>query len=81
MYDTDRDGYISRGEMTKVFNELFTMMGDIVSLQGDEHDTPKKLVEKIYSDFNTTKNGMLTFEEFKIGSLRDPAIMNPLNFM
>lgn len=77
MYDQDRDGYISKQEMKKIFNELYKMMGDVVSLQDDDHDTPRKLMNKIFIEANTFRIDLMSFEEFKQASLRDP-LLNPL---
>lgn len=81
MYDIDKDGYISKEEMSKVISELYKMMGDLVSLQGEEYDSPHKLVEKYFNEFNTSKSGKITFEEYKTGSLKDSAISRALGLL
>lgn len=81
MYDLDKDGFISKDEMYKVISELYVMMGDLVSLQGEEYDSAIKLVDKVFHEMNVSKNGKLSFEEFKNGSLKDPTISNALGLL
>jgi Ca2+-binding EF-hand superfamily protein len=78
LYDLDNDGYISKAEMVKIVTALYRMLGDLVSLQGEEYDTPAKLVDKIFKEMDTDKDGRLSFQEYKVGAQKDPAIVQGL---
>jgi Ca2+-binding EF-hand superfamily protein len=55
------------------------MLGDLVSLQGEEFDTPVKLVDKIFAEMDTDRDGKLSLSEYKIGATNDPAIVQGLS--
>jgi len=81
MYDLDREGFVSKEEMLKVISELYVMMGDLVSLQGEDFDAPNKLVDKLFYEMNLSRNGKLSLQEYKIGAEKDPTIANALGFL
>lgn len=75
MYDLNKDGFISYNEMLAIVTELYKMMGDLITLQGESFDTPTKLVDKIF-EMNLANNGNISFHEFYHGIKKDPSIMN-----
>jgi Ca2+-binding EF-hand superfamily protein len=79
LYDLDNDGYITKVEMVKIVTALYRMLGDLVSLQGEEYDSPVKLVDKIFKDMDLNKDGKLSMQEYKMGAQKDPAIIQGLS--
>ncbi|EFC44385.1 predicted protein [Naegleria gruberi] len=77
LYDLNHDGYILKSEMTRIVTALYQMLGDLLTLQGD-FDKPSKLVDKIFEEMDTNRDGKLTFEEYKIGAKKCPEIVNGL---
>ncbi|KAL9989363.1 hypothetical protein ACROYT_G003904 [Oculina patagonica] len=77
LYDLDKDGYITRDEMLKIVEAIYSMVGNIIDLPKDE-DTPEKRVDKIFKQMDKNKDGKLTMEEFREGSKCDPWIVQAL---
>ncbi len=65
--------------MITIVSALYKMLGDLVSLQGEEFDTPVKLVDKIFAEMDTDRDGKLSLSEYKIGATNDPAIVQGLS--
>ncbi|EIW68396.1 calcium-binding protein NCS-1 [Tremella mesenterica] len=78
LYDIDRDGYITYGEMLAIVQSIYKMTGQMVRLPEDE-DTPEKRVDKIFRNMDKNNDEKLTFEEFKEGSKQDPTIVQALS--
>ncbi|KAF9113618.1 Neuronal calcium sensor 1 [Mortierella sp. AM989] len=78
LYDIDDNNSITFDEMLSIVDAIYKMVGTMVKLPPDE-DTPEKRVTKIFSLMDKDKNGELTFEEFKEGSLKDPTIVQALS--
>uniref|UniRef100_A0A1I7XD26 EF-hand domain-containing protein n=1 Tax=Heterorhabditis bacteriophora TaxID=37862 RepID=A0A1I7XD26_HETBA len=77
LYDVDKDGFITKDEMTDIVEAIYSMIGNMLELPKDE-DTPTKRVEKIFSNMDKNFDGRLTSEEFKEGSKADPWIVQAL---
>lgn len=78
LYDIDADGQISYDEMLQIVEAVYKMVGSMVKLPEDE-DTPEKRVTKIFAMMDKDHDGTLTLEEFKIGSKKDPTIVQALS--
>ncbi|KAL0484835.1 ncsA [Acrasis kona] len=78
LYDLDSDGFITRNDMLQIVGALYRMLGDLVSLQGEDYDAPTKLVNKIFLEMDADKDDMLSREEYKIGAKNDPSIVQGL---
>ncbi|VDO68641.1 unnamed protein product [Heligmosomoides polygyrus] len=77
LYDVDKDGYITKSEMTDIVEAIYSMIGNMLELSNDE-DTPTKRVDKIFTNMDKNDDGRLTREEFKEGSKADPWIVQAL---
>lgn len=77
-YDLDRDGYITRNEMSQIVHTLYHMMGDLVQLQGELQD-PNRLVNRLFEDMDTNNDDKLSFAEFSSGVLRDIPMAKSMN--
>jgi len=78
LYDMDGDGFVSRLEMIQVVAAMYKMVGSMVVLPDDE-DTPAKRVDKIFRLMDKDGDDRLTMEEFRVGSRRDPSIIQALS--
>ncbi|KAF9099302.1 Neuronal calcium sensor 1 [Mortierella sp. AD031] len=78
LYDIDNDNAITYDEMLSIVDAIYKMVGTMVKLPEDE-DTPEKRVSKIFALMDKDKNGQLSFEEFKEGSMKDPTIVQALS--
>ncbi|KAF8948613.1 hypothetical protein BGZ47_003877 [Haplosporangium gracile] len=78
LYDIDNDQSITYDEMLSIADAIYKMVGTIIKLPPDEN-TPEKRVSKIFSLMDKDKDGCLTFEEFKEGSMKDPTIVQALS--
>ncbi|KAG0297030.1 Neuronal calcium sensor 1 [Linnemannia gamsii] len=74
LYDIDNNQMITYDEMLSIVDAIYKMVGTMIKLPPDE-DTPEKRVQKIFSLMNKQKDEHLTFDEFKDGSMKDPAIV------
>jgi Ca2+-binding EF-hand superfamily protein len=77
LYDIDNDKTITYEEMLNIVDAIYKMVGTMIKLPPDE-DTPEKRVKKIFSLMDKKKDDRLTFDEFKEGSMKDPAIVQAL---
>ena len=52
LYDSDRDGYITREEMETIVDSIHKMVGQMVELTEDD-ETPQKRVDKMFEAMDT----------------------------
>ncbi|XP_053394757.1 neurocalcin-delta-like isoform X2 [Mercenaria mercenaria] len=75
MYDINGDGFINKSEMKEIVEAIYKMTN---AMAPKELDTPEKMTEKLFEEFDLNKDGHITFEEFKEGASKDPVIINLL---
>lgn len=57
------------------FQAIYKMTNALVPR---ELDTPEKMTEKFFDEFDLNRDGTISFSEFKQGAVRDPVIVNLL---
>ncbi|KAJ3205282.1 hypothetical protein HK099_000870 [Clydaea vesicula] len=77
-YDLNKDGFIEREEMAAVVKAVYLLIGNTSEIPEDE-STPEKRVEKLFNFMDLDKDDKLTYEEFKLGSEKDPSICHAMN--
>jgi neuronal calcium sensor 1 len=64
--------------MIRIVSALYKMLGDLVTIQGEEFDSPERLVDKIFEDMDAGKGGFLTFEQYRDGAMKNSCIVQGL---
>lgn len=78
LYDQDKDGFISKEEMLLVVSGLYKMLGDLATLQGNDYDSPEKLVARLFLEMDKERKGAICFEQFRAFALKDQSIIMSL---
>ncbi|KAI9003883.1 hypothetical protein DFJ74DRAFT_693950 [Hyaloraphidium curvatum] len=75
MYDVDRDGKVTKKELTRVLTQMLSTM------YPDEDPTFKvnDIVQRLFEDLDVNEDGNLTLAEFKLSGLKEPLIMDFLD--
>ena len=76
IYDIDGDGGISKEEMTKIILSIQKMYGDSLK----EKEPPLRRTERIFHQFDTNNDGVLSLSEFKDGARSDPYLVMILQY-
>jgi Ca2+-binding EF-hand superfamily protein len=74
MYDVDGGGYIDLGEMTKLLQSIFTMMGPGAT----KREPPAVTARAIFRRMDLDKDGKVTREEFVETCLADQKLIELL---
>ena len=79
LYDLNDDGMISEEEITTVVTAIYKVLEGQVQLPEDEM-TPSMRVAKIFRAMNQDGDGLLSRDEFREGSERDPTIIEDVQW-
>ena len=69
MYDIDKDGFISQGEML----EIIISTAKMVQVMVNESTTEKRMA-KIFKQMDTNRDGQISLEEFNEGAQHNPGV-------
>ncbi|KAI1902548.1 hypothetical protein AGOR_G00017010 [Albula goreensis] len=77
LYDINRDGYISKEEMTQIVSAIYDMMGKYTypALKGD---VPRQHVDIFFQKMDKNKDGVVTLDEFILACQEDDTMMRSL---
>ncbi|KAJ8266239.1 hypothetical protein GJAV_G00128140 [Gymnothorax javanicus] len=77
LYDINRDGYISKEEMTLIVSAIYDMMGKYTypALKGDD---PLQHVDAFFQKMDKNRDGVVTLEEFVLACQEDDTMMRSL---
>eukprot|EP00003_Mantamonas_plastica_P022928 TRINITY_DN3997_c0_g4_i10.p1 TRINITY_DN3997_c0_g4~~TRINITY_DN3997_c0_g4_i10.p1 ORF type:complete len:190 (-),score=65.42 TRINITY_DN3997_c0_g4_i10:21-590(-) len=81
MYDLDGNGYITKKEMQSIMESFFKFMGKLVTMSGEEFESPQEFVDHIFSEMDENNDGMISLDEYKQGALKNPDIVKGLNLL
>ncbi|KAM9511921.1 A-type potassium channel modulatory protein KCNIP1-like isoform 1-T2 [Salvelinus alpinus] len=77
LYDINRDGYISKEEMTDIVRAIYDMMGKY-TYPALKTDTPKQHVDAFFQKMDKNRDGVVTLDEFILSCQEDENIMRSL---
>ena len=81
LYDhgsTGPKGYLVKGDLLRAVIPLHTMYNGLLSTKGETHASAESLVDNIFNQMDTNRDGRITLEEYRSSALRDPAIIQGL---
>ncbi|KAG1941512.1 Kv channel-interacting protein 2 [Pimephales promelas] len=76
-YDNDKDGFITKEEMTKILKSIYDMMGKYV-YPSMHDDVPREHVEHFFQKMDRNRDGVVTIEEFMESCQKDENIMRSM---
>ncbi|KAI1898618.1 hypothetical protein AGOR_G00074240 [Albula goreensis] len=77
LYDINKDGYISREEMTNIVRAIYDMMGKY-TYPALKVEAPRQHVESFFQKMDKNKDGIVSLEEFILSCQEDENIMQSL---
>nr|XP_020451015.1 Kv channel-interacting protein 1 isoform X1 [Monopterus albus] len=77
LYDINRDGYISKDEMTDIVRAIYDMMGKY-TYPVLKTDAPKQHVDAFFQKMDKNRDGVVTLDEFILSCQEDENIMRSL---
>ncbi|KAK5650171.1 hypothetical protein RI129_001200 [Pyrocoelia pectoralis] len=78
LYDINRDGCITREEMTDIVTAVYDLMGKVAEPCIDD-DTVKEKVDMLFSKMDKNKDGVVTLDEFLECCKKDEDISSSMN--
>ncbi|CAG5987237.1 unnamed protein product [Menidia menidia] len=77
LYDLNKDGCITREEMTEIMNSIYDMMGKC-TFPNMSDSAPKEHVESFFQKMDKNNDGVVTIEEFLETCQKDENIMQSM---
>ncbi|XP_052431049.1 Kv channel-interacting protein 1 isoform X1 [Carassius gibelio] len=77
LYDINRDGYITKEEMTDIVKAIYDMMGRF-TYPALKTDAPKQHVDAFFQKMDRNRDGVVTLDEFILACQEDENIMRSL---
>ncbi|KAF4105158.1 Kv channel-interacting protein 1 isoform X1 [Onychostoma macrolepis] len=77
LYDINKDGYITKEEMTDIVKAIYDMMGRF-TYPAMKTDTPKQHVDAFFQKMDKNRDGVVTLDEFIFSCQEDENIMRSL---
>ncbi|KAF7702282.1 hypothetical protein HF521_001565 [Silurus meridionalis] len=77
LYDINKDGYITKEEMTDIVSAIYDMMGKH-TYPVLRTDTPKQHVDAFFQKMDKNRDGVVTLDEFILSCQEDENIMRSL---
>ncbi|XP_028830027.1 Kv channel-interacting protein 2 isoform X2 [Denticeps clupeoides] len=78
LYDLNKDGCITKEEMTSIIKSIYDMMGTY-TYPCIRDDAPKEHVESFFQKMDMNKDGVVTMEEFLASCQKDENIMQSMH--
>ncbi|XP_067938409.1 frequenin-1-like, partial [Watersipora subatra] len=75
LYDIDKDGKITKEEMTNIVKAIFDMVGNQLA---ENSESPESRVNLIFTLMDANHDGFVTNDEFVQGAKKDPWIVHAL---
>ncbi|XP_037545610.1 Kv channel-interacting protein 2-like isoform X4 [Nematolebias whitei] len=81
LYDLNKDGCITREEMTDIMHSIYSMMGKHTypSLKDAAKDAPKEHVDSFFQKMDKNKDGVVTIDEFLETCQKDENILQSMH--
>ncbi|KAK1800460.1 hypothetical protein P4O66_005499, partial [Electrophorus voltai] len=77
LYDTNKDGYITKEEMLAIIKSIYDMMGRH-TFPSVHEDTPLEHVERFFQKMDRNRDGVVTIDEFMETCQKDENIMTSM---
>lgn len=78
IYDVNGDGHITKQEMFRIVDALYKTMGDrpeeVKGIPKWDELTPEERTLKVFQNFDTNRDGVLSLSEFIEGAMRDKTL-------
>ncbi|KAI8384381.1 uncharacterized protein BYT42DRAFT_562303 [Radiomyces spectabilis] len=71
LYDVNRDGYLTRGELERVMLQLATTCSE-----EDQTNDIKGMIARMFEDLDVDGDGRLSFEEYKLSAMKEPLVVD-----
>ncbi|XP_064816496.1 Kv channel-interacting protein 4-like isoform X3 [Oncorhynchus masou masou] len=78
LYDLNKDGFITKEEMTDIMSSIYDMMGTC-TYPCMQNDAPKEHVDNFFQKMDKNKDGVVTIEEFLESCQKDENIMQSMH--
>ncbi|CAH8821302.1 unnamed protein product [Trichobilharzia szidati] len=78
LYDINGDGFVTKGEMLKVVNAIYDLLGRNTEPPINESTTANH-VERVFQRLDLNQDGVISFEEFLQACAYDPTVCDALD--